>query len=85
MYSDISPFIDGKWGKAAAGRVLPVVNPATDDEIGTVAHADKSDLDRALEAAERGFRTWCKLSSPSPPAARSSSSRRRRPPLRRPS
>ena len=63
MYSDVLLFIDGQWGKAAAGRTLPVVNPATGDEIGTVAHADRSDLDRALEAADKGFRTWRRISA----------------------
>ena len=49
MYSDVSLFIDGEWIKAAGGRTIPVVNPATSEAIGTVAHADRSDLDRALE------------------------------------
>ena len=63
MYSDVSLFIDGTWGSAAAGRTIDVVNPATGDKIGTVAHASISDLDRALEAAEKGFRTWRKISA----------------------
>src|SRR6202046_834785 len=63
MYSDTSLFIDGTWTKAAAGRTIPVANPATGDSIGTVAHADRTDLDRALEAADRGFRAWRKVSA----------------------
>src|SRR5215469_6441631 len=63
MYSDVSLFIDGSWTKAAAGRTIPVVNPATGEDIGTVAHADKGDLDRALEAADKGFRAWRKVSA----------------------
>jgi len=63
MYSDVLLFIDGEWTKAAGGRTIPVVNPATGEPIGTVAHADKSDLDRALEAADKGFRTWRKVSA----------------------
>ena len=55
MYSDVSLFIDGNWTKAAAGRTIPVVNPATGEDIGTVAHADKNDLDRALRLPTRGF------------------------------
>ena len=61
MYSDVLLFIDGQWTKAAAGRSIPVVNPANGEPIGTVAHADKSDLDRALEAADKGFRQWRKI------------------------
>jgi succinate-semialdehyde dehydrogenase/glutarate-semialdehyde dehydrogenase len=63
MYSDVLLFIDGQWTKAAGGRSIPVVNPATGEPIGTVAHADKADLDRALEAADKGFRTWRKVSA----------------------
>jgi succinate-semialdehyde dehydrogenase / glutarate-semialdehyde dehydrogenase len=63
MYSDVSLFIDGSWGPAAAGRTIDVVNPATGDKIGTVPHAATSDLDRALEAAGKGFRTWRKVSA----------------------
>jgi succinate-semialdehyde dehydrogenase / glutarate-semialdehyde dehydrogenase len=63
MYSDVSLFIDGNWIKAAAGRTIPVVNPATGEDIGAVAHPDKSDLDRALEAADKGFRAWRKVSA----------------------
>lgn len=61
MYSDVLLFIDGQWTTAAAGRSIPVVNPANGEPIGTVAHADKSDLDRALEAADKGFRQWRKI------------------------
>jgi succinate-semialdehyde dehydrogenase/glutarate-semialdehyde dehydrogenase len=63
MYSDVLLFIDGHWAKAAGGRTIPVVNPATGGPVGTVAHADRSDLDRALEAAEKGFRQWRKVSA----------------------
>src|SRR5579872_6363563 len=63
MYANVLLFIDGQWTKAAGGRSIPVVNPATGEPIGTVAHADKSDLDRALEAADKGFRQWRKVSA----------------------
>jgi len=62
-YNDVLLFIDGQWTKAAGGRSIPVVNPATGEPIGTVAHADTSDLDRALEAAEKGFKVWRKVSA----------------------
>jgi len=63
MYSDVLLLIDGEWTKAAGGRSIPVVNPATGEPIGTVAHAEKADLDRALEAADKGFRAWRKVSA----------------------
>ena len=63
MYQDVQLFIDGAWTKAANGGTIPVVNPATGETIGTVAHAEKQDLDRALEAAEKGFHAWRKVSA----------------------
>jgi succinate-semialdehyde dehydrogenase/glutarate-semialdehyde dehydrogenase len=61
-YSDVSLMIDGAWTKGANGRTIPVINPATEEVIGTVAHAEKADLDRALEAADKAFKTWRKVS-----------------------
>ena len=63
IYQNVSLFIDGAWGPAASGRTIPVVNPATGEAIGTVAHAERADLDRGLEAAEKGFRAWRKVSA----------------------
>lgn len=63
MYADVSLFIDGAWIPAAAGRTLPVTNPASGETIGKVAHAEGTDLDRALEAAEKGFKLWRKVSA----------------------
>jgi succinate-semialdehyde dehydrogenase/glutarate-semialdehyde dehydrogenase len=55
-YPDLYLYINGEWRKTA--NDLPVLNPATEAEIGRLPHAEKSDLDDALEAAERGFRIW---------------------------
>lgn len=57
-YIDTQLFIDGKWQQPAEGKSLPVVNPATGKEIGRVAHAGRPDLDRALQAAQKGFEVW---------------------------
>jgi len=57
-YPNTQLFINGQWQDAADGKSLAVFNPATGKEIGRVAHASKPDLDRALEAAQKGFETW---------------------------
>ena len=57
-YPDTLLFIDGQWRPSNSGRTLPVFNPATAKPIGTVAWADTSDLDQALDASARGFETW---------------------------
>ncbi len=63
MYSDVQLFIDGTWRPAASGKTIPVLNPATGEPIGAVAHAEKADLDAALAAAEKGFSVWRKVSA----------------------
>src|SRR4051812_49331585 len=63
MYPNTQLFIDGVWGPSQSGRTLPVVNPATGEQIGTVAYAERPDLDRALEAADKGFKVWRRMSA----------------------
>jgi succinate-semialdehyde dehydrogenase / glutarate-semialdehyde dehydrogenase len=58
QYPNTQLLIDGQWQDAASGKSLPVVNPATGQEIGRVAHAGIADLDRALAAAQKGFDLW---------------------------
>jgi succinate-semialdehyde dehydrogenase/glutarate-semialdehyde dehydrogenase len=71
-YPNTQLFINGQWQDAQDGRTLAVHNPATGQEIGRVAHAGRADLDRALEAAQKGFETWRDM----PPAERSKIMRR---------
>jgi succinate-semialdehyde dehydrogenase / glutarate-semialdehyde dehydrogenase len=63
MYSNVNLFVDGAWKPAVSGKTLPVLNPATEETIGTVAHAEQADLDLALAAAQKGFETWRKVSA----------------------
>ncbi|MBR0642872.1 NAD-dependent succinate-semialdehyde dehydrogenase [Plastoroseomonas hellenica] len=63
MYRDTLLHIAGEWRQARSGRTIPVLNPATEEVIGKVAHASTDDLDEALEAAEAGFATWRKVSA----------------------
>ena len=60
-YNSVQLLVDGEWTDAANGRMLPVRNPATGEQIGTVSHAGIADLDRALAAAERGLAVWRKV------------------------
>ncbi len=61
MYPHVQLLIDGQWCDSASKETLPVVNPATGQAIGTVAHARAADLDRALDAAHKGFQVWRKV------------------------
>jgi len=57
-YPDTRLLIANEWVDATGGKTDPVINPATGQTIGTVAHASIADLDRALAAAQKGFETW---------------------------
>ena len=63
MYPDVLLHINGKWTPSESGRTLEVLNPATGDVNGNLAHAGIPDLDRALAAAETGFALWRKVSA----------------------
>ena len=58
-YPDLHLYINGEWRKTA--RDLPVLNPATEEVIGQLPHAESQDLDDALESAARGFDAWRKV------------------------
>lgn len=62
-YPAINLLLDGEWTRGSGTRSQPVLDPATGESIGSVPHATRADLDRALEAAERGFRAWSKVSA----------------------
>jgi len=63
MYENVLLHIAGKWVPAADGRTIEVVNPATEEVIGTLARAGIPDLDAALAAAASGFATWRAVSA----------------------
>lgn len=63
MYPDVSLHINGEWIKGAEGKSEPILNPATGEKIGTLAHATKPDLDKALAATAEGFKAWRKVSA----------------------
>lgn len=50
-------FIDGAWVHSSATARLPLVDPATGREWGSVPDCPAADVDAALAAADRAFRT----------------------------
>ena len=63
MYTSLEHYIDGNWVKASGAKTQEVMNPATSKPIGELVHASKGDLDKALAAADKGFKTWRKVSA----------------------
>ncbi|HWI26540.1 MAG TPA: NAD-dependent succinate-semialdehyde dehydrogenase [Stellaceae bacterium] len=58
MYTNLALYIDGEWISGGGRESEPVINPATEKPLATLTHASAADLDRALEAARRGYKTW---------------------------
>ncbi|QHI39218.1 Glutarate-semialdehyde dehydrogenase DavD [Kordia antarctica] len=55
-------YIDGQLIDAASGEKQDVICPATGESIAQIAEAGKADALKALEAAQKGFKYWSKLS-----------------------
>ena len=48
-------YIGGQWVAPASDATIPVLNPATEKQIGTVALGNSDDVDRAVAAAKAAF------------------------------
>jgi succinate-semialdehyde dehydrogenase/glutarate-semialdehyde dehydrogenase len=57
-YPELYMIIDGERVTAGDRRTHKVCNPATGETLGELPLATPADLDRALAAADRGFRRW---------------------------
>ncbi|MEM7289928.1 MAG: NAD-dependent succinate-semialdehyde dehydrogenase, partial [Pseudomonadota bacterium] len=55
--------IDGKWVGADSGNTFEVTNPATGELIGTAPDCGKAEATRAIEAAEKAFKTFGKTTA----------------------
>ncbi|MEZ5246164.1 MAG: NAD-dependent succinate-semialdehyde dehydrogenase [Acidimicrobiales bacterium] len=54
--------IGGAWRDGSAGERIPIVDPATGDEITTVAAGTPADATAAVDAADRAQRDWARVS-----------------------
>ncbi|MCZ7934847.1 NAD-dependent succinate-semialdehyde dehydrogenase [Agrobacterium leguminum] len=62
-YPNTKLYIGGEWSDASGGKTLDVVNPINGEVIGNVAHASRTDLERAVQAVASGFKTWSATSA----------------------
>jgi aldehyde dehydrogenase (NAD+) len=51
-------FINGAWVEPTGTDTLPVVNPATEEVIATIAMGAPADVDAAVAAARAAFESW---------------------------
>lgn len=62
MYTKLALLIDGEWIEETNAGSEIVLNPATEQPLGTLPHAGKAELDRALAVASRAFEGWKRTS-----------------------
>ena len=55
-------YINGKWVEPRSKNTMPVINPATEEQIGTVAMGNAEDVDLAVSAANEAFATFSQTS-----------------------
>jgi len=51
-------YIDGTWVGPAVANDYPVINPATEEQIGTISLGSAADVDKAVAAATRAFESY---------------------------
>ncbi|WP_198083444.1 NAD-dependent succinate-semialdehyde dehydrogenase [Variovorax sp. E3] len=56
-------FIAGEWVDAAGGVTVPVVDPSTGEQIGTVPNAGATETRRAIDAAAAAFEDYRELTA----------------------
>jgi aldehyde dehydrogenase (NAD+) len=55
-------YIDGKWVKPQSKKYFKTINPANEEVLAEVAHANEKDVDLAVKAARKAYRNvWSKM------------------------
>ena len=60
MRERLQHYIDGKWVDSEGGVRREVINPATEEAVSVITVGTKADVDKAVAAARRAFKTWSK-------------------------
>jgi aldehyde dehydrogenase (NAD+) len=55
-------FVGGRMLEPHSKKRFPTINPATEKQLSEVAEADAVDVGRAVEAADKAFASWSRLS-----------------------
>ncbi len=62
MLERLQFYIDGQWVDPAEARTMDVVNPATEEVYGRISIGSAADVDRAVAAAARAFKSYSQTS-----------------------
>lgn len=56
-------YIDGRYQDSTGGETFPAINPANGELLAQVASASREDLDRAVDAAQKGQKLWAAMTA----------------------
>ena len=62
LKSNYELFIGGKFVKSRASSNYKTINPATEEVLSEIVEASEKDVDEAVKAARKAFKSWSKLS-----------------------
>ena len=62
LKSNYDLFIGGKFVKSKASSNYKTINPATEEVLSEIVEASQKDVDEAVKAARKAFKSWSKLS-----------------------
>ena len=51
-------YIQGEWRRSDGAETLPVINPATGEELGRTPMSSAAEVDAAVQAGARAFPDW---------------------------
>jgi aldehyde dehydrogenase (NAD+) len=55
-------YIDGRWVRSPHAHAVPVINPATEENVAEISGGSAADVDRAVAAAREAFASFAALS-----------------------
>src|SRR5690554_3334193 len=58
IYADYGLYINGAWCEADQSATITVIDPATEQPLGTIPHATQKDIERAIQSSTQAFTTW---------------------------
>ena len=63
MKDKLDFYINGEWVSSSSAETIEVVNPATEEVIGSIGAGTKEDINNAVSAAKEAFKTFSKTTA----------------------
>src|SRR3989338_395987 len=65
MIQTFKHFINGEWVDSDSRKAFPSINPANKSEVlGNFQQGTEKDVEKAVEAAQKAFKSWSEMPAP---------------------